>query len=162
MSKFKNIFSFCSYFLIISAGLLLDQLTKYWVITDLKPIRTYVIIQNVFSLTYRENTGAAFSILEGHTELLTIITLFVTIALLFLVISGKIKNVFAEYSLLFISIGGIGNCIDRIFSGYVVDMFEFTFINFAVFNVADIFVTCGSFLFICIFIFTKGDIIRWN
>ncbi len=162
MSRFKNIYTFTSYSLIFAAGLLLDQITKYWVVAELKPIRTFVLIKNVLSLTYRENTGAAFSILEGHTEFLTIITLFVTIALLFVVFSGKIKNIFAEYSLLFIAIGGIGNCIDRIFSGFVVDMFEFTFIDFAVFNVADIFVTCGSLLFICIFIFTKGDIFRWN
>lgn len=162
MSRFKNIYTFTSYSLIFAAGLLLDQITKYWVVAELKPIRTFVLIKNVLSLTYRENTGAAFSILEGHTEFLTIITLFVTIALLFVVFSGKIKNIFAVYSLLFIAIGGIGNCIDRIFSGFVVDMFEFTFIDFAVFNVADIFVTCGSLLFICIFIFTKGDIFRWN
>lgn len=162
MSKFKNIYTFTSYSLIFAAGLLLDQITKYWVVAEIKPIRTFVLIKNVLSLTYRENTGAAFSMLEGHTEFLTIITLFVTIALLFVVFSGKIKNIFAEYSLLFIAIGGIGNCIDRIFSGFVVDMFEFTFIDFAVFNVADIFVTCGSLLFICIFIFTKGDIFRWN
>lgn len=162
MSKFKNIYSCISYSFLIAAGLLLDQITKCWVVSDLKPIRTFVLIKNILSLTYRENTGAAFSILKGHTEFLTIITLLVTIVLLFVVISDKVKNVIAEYSLLFIAIGGLGNCIDRIFSGYVVDMFEFTFIDFAVFNIADIFVTCGSLLFICIFIFTKGNIFKWN
>ncbi len=162
MSKFKSFYSFFSYLLLISAGLLLDQISKLWSVAELKPIRTMVILKNVLSLTYRENTGAAFSILEGHTEFLTVITIIVTVLILFIVVSGKIKNSIAEYSLLFIAIGGIGNCIDRIFTGRVVDMFEFTFINFAVFNVADIFVTCGSVLFIAIFIVTKGDIFRWN
>ncbi|MBQ6052525.1 MAG: signal peptidase II [Clostridia bacterium] len=162
MSKFKNIYTFFSYFLVVSAGLLLDQLSKMWSVAALRPIRTMVILKDVLSLTYRENTGAAFSILEGHTEFLTGITIIVTLALLFIVIYGKIKNVVAEYALLFIAIGGIGNCIDRVFVGHVVDMFEFTFINFAVFNVADVFVTCGSILFITIFIVTKGDIFRWN
>ena len=162
MSKFKNVYTFFSYILLISAGLLLDQISKLWSVAALKPIRTMVILKNVLSLTYRENTGAAFSILEDHTEFLTAITVIVTLAILFIVVSGKIKNSVAEYSLLFIAIGGIGNCIDRVFTGHVVDMFEFTFINFAVFNVADIFVTCGSVLFITIFIVTKGDIFRWN
>ena len=162
MSKFKNVYTFFSYILLISAGLLLDQISKLWSVAALKPIRTMVILKNVLSLTYRENTGAAFSILENHTEFLTAITIIVTLAIVFIVVSGKIKNSVAEYSLLFIAIGGIGNCIDRVFTGHVVDMFEFTFINFAVFNVADIFVTCGSVLFIIIFIVTKGDIFRWN
>ena len=55
--------------------------------------------------------------------------------------------------------GGIGNLIDRFNYEFVVDMFDFTLINFAVFNVADIFVTCGSILFLIIFLFTKGEVI---
>ncbi len=162
MTKFKNIYSFFSYFLLAASGLLIDQLSKAWAVAELKPVHSVVLIKNIISLTYRENTGAAFSILEGHTEFLTIITIIVTVFVSYIIISGKVKNAIAEYSLLFVVIGGIGNCIDRIFVGHVVDMFEFTFINFAVFNVADIFVTCGSFVFILLFIITKGDIFRWN
>lgn len=162
MTKFKNIFTYISYFLLIASGLLIDQISKAWAVVALKPLRTVVLINNVLSLTYRENTGAAFSILEEHTEFLSVITIAVTVFVSYIIISGKVKNTIAEYSLLFIVIGGIGNCIDRLFVGHVVDMFEFTFINFAVFNVADIYVTCGSFLFIILFIFTKGDIFRWN
>lgn len=162
MTRYKNIYSFISYFLLAASGLLLDQITKAWVAAELKPIRSVVVIENVLSLTYRENTGAAFSILQDHTEFLTAITIMVTISLSYIVIAGKIKNTVAEYCLIFIAIGGIGNCIDRISLGYVVDMFEFTFIDFAVFNVADIYVTCGSALFILIFLFTKGDVFRWK
>lgn len=162
MTRYKNIYSFISYFLLAASGLLLDQITKAWVAAELKPIRSVVVIENVLSLTYRENTGAAFSILQDHTEFLTVITIMVTISLSYIVIAGKIKNTVAEYCLIFIAIGGIGNCIDRISLGYVVDMFEFTFIDFAVFNVADIYVTCGSALFILIFLFTKGDVFRWK
>ena len=162
MTKFKNFYTFISYFLLAAAGLLLDQVSKAWAVAELKPVRSVVVFENILSLTYRENTGAAFSILEEHTEFLTVITLFVTVALSYVVISGKIKNTVAEYALVFVAIGGIGNCIDRISLGYVVDMFEFTFINFAIFNVADIYVTCGSALFILIFLLTKGDIFRWK
>ena len=162
MTKFKNFYTFISYFLLAAAGLLLDQVSKAWAVAALKPVRSVVVFENILSLTYRENTGAAFSILEEHTEFLTVITLFVTVALSYVIISGKIKNTVAEYALVFVAIGGIGNCIDRISLGYVVDMFEFTFINFAIFNVADIYVTCGSALFILIFLLTKGDIFRWK
>ena len=162
MTKYKNFYTFISYFLLAAAGLLLDQVSKAWAVAELKPIRSVVIIKDVISLTYRENTGAAFSILEEHTEFLTVITILVTIALSYIVISGKVKNAIAEYALVFIAIGGVGNCIDRISLGYVVDMFEFTFINFAIFNVADIYVTCGSALFVLIFLFSKGDIFRWK
>ena len=155
MTKYKNFYTFISYFLLAAAGLLLDQVSKAWAVAELKPIRSVVIIKDVISLTYRENTGAAFSILEEHTEFLTVITILVTIALSYIVISGKVKNAIAEYALVFIAIGGVGNCIDRISLGYVVDMFEFTFINFAIFNVADIYVTCGSALFVLIFLFSK-------
>jgi signal peptidase II len=147
---------------LIIAGLFLDQFSKAYAVAELKPLRSVEVIKGIISLTYRENTGAAFSILEGHTEFLTIITLMVTVTLLFVVITGKVKSIPAEYALLFIAIGGLGNCMDRIFVGHVVDMFEFTFIHFAVFNVADIFVTCGSLFFIIIFIFTKGNLFRWN
>ncbi|MBO5037175.1 MAG: signal peptidase II [Clostridia bacterium] len=162
MTKYKNFYTFISYFLLAAAGLLLDQVSKAWAVAELKPIRSVVLIDNIISLTYRENTGAAFSILEEHTEFLTVITIFVTLLLSYIVISGKIKNAVAEYALVFIAIGGVGNCIDRISLGYVVDMFEFTFISFAIFNVADIYVTCGSALFILIFLFSKGDIFRWK
>ena len=162
MSKFKNFHTFFSYYILVSSGLLIDQVSKALSVASLKPIRSLVVIDNFLSLTYRENTGAAFSILEGRTGFLTVITIFVTILLFYIIFTGKIKSTVAEYSLLFIAIGGLGNCIDRIFVGHVVDMFEFTFINFAVFNVADIFVTCGSIFFILLFIFYKGNIFRWN
>ena len=162
MTKYKNIYTFISYFLLVAAGLLLDQVSKAWAVAALKPIRTFVVVENILSLTYRENTGAAFSILEDHTEFLTLITIMVTVVISYIVISGKVKNNVAEYALVFVAIGGIGNCIDRISLGYVVDMFEFTFINFAIFNVADIYVTCGSALFVIIFLFTKGDVFRWR
>lgn len=162
MTKYKNFYTFISYFLLAAAGLLLDQVSKAWAVAALKPVRSVVVIDNILSLTYRENTGAAFSILEEHTEFLTVVTILVTVVISYIVISGKITNSIAEYSLVFVAIGGVGNCIDRISLGYVVDMFEFTFINFAIFNVADIYVTCGSVLFVLIFLFTKGNVFRWK
>jgi signal peptidase II len=79
--------------------------------------------------------------------------------LLWLLLSERVMNKVAEYCVLFISMGGLGNLIDRFNYEFVVDMFDFTLINFAVFNVADIYVTCGSILFLIIFLFTKGEVI---
>jgi len=161
MIRRNNIFSFVSWSLLFAGTLLLDQFVKIWSYDVLRLQKSMVVIPNIISLTYRENTGAAFSILEGKTFFLTIITFLVALLIVFAILSGRIKNIVAEYALLFIAAGGIGNCIDRISRGFVVDMFEFTFINFAVFNVADIFVTCGSVMFILIFLATKGDVIKW-
>ena len=113
MTKYKNFYTFISYFLLAAAGLLLDQVSKAWAVAALKPVRSVVVIDNILSLTYRENTGAAFSILEEHTEFLTVVTILVTVVISYIVISGKITNSIAEYSLVFVAIGGVGNCIDH-------------------------------------------------
>ena len=157
----KNLLSFISYSLILSGGLLLDQFVKAWAYNELRPIRSIKFIPEILNLTYRENTGAAFSILSNMTNLLTVMTCIISVLIFYILMSGKITNMLAEFSLIFIVTGGIGNCIDRITRGFVVDMFEFAFVNFAIFNVADIFITCGSALFILVFIITKGESLKW-
>jgi signal peptidase II len=151
-----------SYFAIFIIGVILDQLSKFWAIKYLQPINSYPIIKNVFHLTYRENNGAAFSILQGMIPFFVIVNIVVTILIIYIIASKKVTNIFGCYALIFILTGGIGNVIDRICRGYVVDMFDFTLIDFAVFNVADTFVTCGSLLFVIMYLITKGDMIKWN
>ena len=140
----------------------LDQLVKYLSVVFLKPIDTFPIIQNVFHLTYCENTGAAFSMLSGARIFFIVITAVFIALLIWLIYSGRVQNVGAAYTMAIISAGGIGNLIDRVLNGYVVDMFDFRLINFAIFNVADIAVTCGAVAFLIIYIVKKGNVIKWK
>ena len=120
------------------------------------------LIDGVFHITYTENTGAAFSMLSGKTVLLSVVTVVVVALLLYLLFADKIRGKFACILVALIASGGTGNLIDRIFRGSVTDMFDFRLINFAIFNVADIFVTCGAILFIIIFFVSKGEVLQWN
>ncbi len=125
-----------------------DQLSKYLVLTGLKPIGTMTVIDGILQFRYVENTGAAFSMMSNNTTLLSIITSLIMIAILVALITGKIKDKLQCAALIIVVAGGIGNLIDRIERGFVVDFIEFTFVDYAVFNVADIFVTIGAVLLI--------------
>ena len=145
---------------LIAICIISDQLIKLWAAASLKlmPMSTIPIINNVFHLTYVENRGAAFSILQNKTIFLIIFT---SIALIFaadLLFRGKLKNKFVETTVALIIAGGIANLIDRIRLGYVIDYFDFRLINFPVFNLADCFVVVGTFglLFYELF-FNKED-----
>ena len=128
----------------------IDQLVKFLITTNLSLGSTVELIPGMIQLTYVRNTGAAFSMFSGMRWPLIAITVAVTLALILILATKKITHPFGVWSLVFIIGGAVGNLIDRIFLGYVVDMFEPTFINFAVFNVADIFVVCGGIAF-CIY-----------
>ncbi|MFT9496483.1 signal peptidase II, partial [Anaerosolibacter sp.] len=109
---------------------------------------SYPLINNIFHLTYAENTGAAFSMFSGKQPLLIILTLIIIVALLFYLIRNlKTDQVFLKFSLSLIIGGALGNLIDRIRLNYVVDMLDFTLINYPVFNMADVFVVSGAVIF---------------
>ena len=148
------------YLLICASILGLDQLVKGLAYQNLRPISTYDLIPGVFRLQYCENTGAAFSILAGQTWFFIILTVILCSFIIFLLIRGVVRSKIGRIALVCIASGGIGNLIDRIFRGFVVDMFDFYLIDFAVFNVADIFVCCGSIVFIFMFLYTKGEILE--
>ena len=158
MKKIHKIFF--AVVILLTVGL--DQLVKYLSVVFLKPIDTFPIIRNVFHLTYCENTGAAFSMLSGARIFFIVITAVFIVLLVWLMYSDRVQNVGAAYTKAIISAGGIGNLIDRILNGYVVDMFDFRLINFAIFNVADIAVTCGAVAFLIIYIVKKGNVIKWK
>lgn len=120
---------------------------KYWTITVVKPVITIPVIQNVFHFTYVENRGAAFSILQGRKLFFVLITAVVLLMILYAFQKGLIVRATGKWALLMVAGGAIGNLIDRILRGFVVDVFDFCLIHFPVFNVADIFVVCGGFLF---------------
>lgn len=122
----------------------LDQAVKYWAVMRLKPIGDFPVWNGIFHLTYAENTGAAFSILRGYTVFLTIVPIIAIIGIVYLLLSKRIERFLGRLSLVFILSGAIGNLIDRIFRGYVVDLFNFKLIRFAIFNVADTFISIGA------------------
>lgn len=134
-----------NYFIIIAVLVTVDQVSKSLAQAFLKPVGTVSIVKNVFHLTYGENTGAAFSILQGKQALLIIITSIVIIALVVYFIKNyKTQNHLLLLSLTLILSGALGNLSDRVRLNYVVDFLDFTLINYPIFNTADIFVVTGS------------------
>ncbi|MBO5879794.1 MAG: signal peptidase II [Clostridia bacterium] len=136
----------------------LDQLTKMLAVSLLKPIDTFPILKNVLHLTYVENRGAAFGMLSNSRWVFMIISTLAILVMLVFLFSGKVPLIY-EIPLIFMAAGGLGNMIDRIALGYVVDFIDFRLINFAVFNGADSFVCVGSVLLVIAMIF---DVDREN
>jgi len=126
--------------------IVLDQLTKWLTVTYLKPRYTVPIIKDAIHLTYVENTGASFGMLKDHRWVFMVVSTVMIIAIIvFLFMQKKIPPLMG-LSLGMILGGGIGNMIDRIALGYVVDFIDFRIINFAVFNGADSFICVGAAL----------------
>ena len=140
--------------LLAAAVVALDQLAKYLTVLHI-PLGGHVpVIPGIFHLTYTQNTGAAFSMMEGKLWLFYIITA-VFVALVVLCIAKKwVTSRGSLLSLAAITGGAVGNLIDRMTQGFVVDMIEVEFMRFAVFNVADCFITCGAVALV-IFVFLE-------
>lgn len=139
--------------LVICAVLvLIDQGIKYITVTGLKPVGSIEIVEGFFSLTYVENRGAAFGMLEGGRWLFIILT--VVVCILCCVYYVKLLNenrlFIVRCGIVSVVGGAIGNLIDRLFRNYVVDMFDFNIFgyNYPVFNFADICVCVGAFLLV--------------
>lgn len=148
------------YFLFTIGIVVIDQISKYYAQTLLQGSPSIPLIQDVFHLTYARNTGAAFSMLEGNQFLLKGVT---TVIMIFLIgylykVTKEKGQILFKISLAFILGGGIGNLIDRIRLDYVIDYFDFTLINFAIFNVADSFVVVGTILLGYLLIFNKVEL----
>lgn len=126
----------------------LDQFTKYLTISGIPLGEEVTAVPGLFHFTYIRNTGASFSMLEGSGWLFVAVLLLFTAALVVILRKKIITRPFELWCLAAIWAGGVGNAIDRIRLGYVVDMIEVEFMQFAVFNVADIFITCGCILLI--------------
>ena len=124
----------------------LDQLTKYIAVLKLMQVKTLPIISEVFHLTYVENSGAGFGIFQDFTWLLAVFSAVVAAILIGYVLWKKPKHPCLITALTFLCGGALGNLIDRVRLGYVVDFLDFTLIDFPVFNVADCFVTVGAVL----------------
>ncbi len=152
--KKKIIFSFLSVLMIYA-----DRVSKSWIVENLKGKDNIVWIKNVFELEYVENTGAAFSSFAGKQTFLLILTSLILIFAIFEFIRIPDKKRFDLLHLAFAMLiaGAIGNMIDRIRQGYVVDFLYFVPINFPRFNVADCFITLSAILLGVLLIFVYKD-----
>lgn len=122
----------------------LDQIIKYFVELNLKPVQSISVLNNVLEWDYVQNTGAAFGAFSEKTTLLSVITGIIIIIGIAALVAQKIKNKYLAVTAVMIIAGGLGNLVDRIWRGYVVDYIRVLFIDFPVFNFADILVTCGA------------------
>lgn len=138
---------------------LFDQLTKQLAVIRLRGQQPVTIIRDVFELYYLENHGAAFGILQGKRTVFILITVVVLIAIVYvyarLPFTRKYRAI--RIFLTLISAGAVGNFIDRVSQNYVVDFFYFVLIDFPIFNMADIYVTCATVLLIIVLLFRFKD-----
>ena len=135
-----------------------DQISK-WLVVEQIPLYSQVdVIPGLFHLTYVQNTGAAFSAFQGMQWLFAVIFALFTIGVIWEYVGKKMPFTTLErWCIAAIYAGGLGNMIDRLRLGYVVDMIEVEFIRFPVFNVADCFITCGCILLMLHLIFCNRE-----
>ncbi|MCL2377839.1 MAG: signal peptidase II [Defluviitaleaceae bacterium] len=141
----------------------LDQLVKLWAIANLQGQPERPLIQGFLHLTYLENTGAAFGLLAGFSGAQLVLSVFKLIFMglaiaYFALLPPETRFNFVRIPIVMIFAGGVGNLIDRVRFGFVVDMLAFRFIDFPIFNIADIYVTVGAFLFVFIVLFIVKDV----
>ncbi|MCL2125870.1 MAG: signal peptidase II [Oscillospiraceae bacterium] len=141
-------------FIFAALVIVLDQFIKRWVVLTVALREDITLIPGVIGLTHVENTGAAFSILSNQRWLLVGIALVASIFLIAILLRYN-DGFWGTLGLAAVLGGTIGNLIDRLFHGYVVDMFNFKFMDFAVFNIADIFITLGGITFLIYFIISS-------
>ena len=131
-----------------------DQITKYLVVANIDLHGQVPAIEGLFQLTYVQNDGAAFSMLKGQQWLFAVMFAVLTAAIVWEFWTKKMSFTTADrWCITCIWAGGLGNMIDRVRLGYVVDMVAVDFMNFAVFNVADCFITCGCFALLISLVF---------
>lgn len=138
------------YSIVLMLGLVsVDQIIKYFVDLYLKPVGSVTVINNVLQLSYYENDGAMMGMMNGKTLTMTVLAVICLVIIAFVIFSGKIKFGIDYCCIVLMMSGGLGNIIDRIFRGYVIDYIEVLFVDFYIFNFADCLVTCAAILMIC-------------
>lgn len=131
---------------IIVGAVALDQLTKWLTVVYLDYQQSFPLWQDVLHLTHHRNEGAAFGMLSDHRWVFMLFSTVAIVGIMIYLFRFPPKSRFVRIALAMIVGGGIGNMIDRIALGYVIDFIDFTLIDFAIFNVADSFVTVGAFM----------------
>ena len=126
-----------------------DQLIKYLIDIYLKPVGNISVLKNILQFSYYENDGAMMGMMSGKTVTMTVLAVICLLLIGFVLFSGKIKFGVDYCCIILMISGGLGNIIDRIFRGYVIDYIEVLFIDFYIFNFADCLVTCAAVIMIC-------------
>ena len=134
----------CKLWWLVLPGVLLDRITKRAATAALAPHGVKSAVKGILSWVYTENRGAAFSILSGRSILLVLLTVVLIAALLIYLLRHPENPVLERAGIWCIIAGGLGNLWDRLAYGCVIDFIRLDFVNFAIFNVADIFVCCGA------------------
>lgn len=146
--KKRRLPDYLMYTAVIIGGIILDQITKILAEVFLKSNGTFPIIRNALHLTYVENRGAAFGMLADSRWLFMVVSVAAILVFGAYLYLGHAESTLSAVALAMMTSGGIGNMIDRIFRGYVIDFIDFRLINFAVFNGADSLVCVGAGLLI--------------
>ncbi|MBQ9609964.1 MAG: signal peptidase II [Lachnospiraceae bacterium] len=137
----------------------IDQLTKFIIKSKFELYESREVIKNTFAITYIRNKGAAWGVMQGQRLFFLILTSIILIGsfyILFNIISNH-KYIMLTITLTILNAGAIGNMIDRAKYGYVVDFLDFKLIDFPIFNVADIYVTCSMIVLFILLIFVYKD-----
>ncbi|WP_029321392.1 signal peptidase II [Butyrivibrio sp. AE3004] len=132
-----------------------DQFTKFLAVTHLMDQDSIVLIPGVLELTFLKNRGAAFGILQDQKVFFVMIAIMILIVIAYVLFQLPMEKKYTilQIILVMIASGAAGNMIDRLKNDYVVDFISFVIINFPIFNVADIYVTVSTILFIILFLF---------
>lgn len=147
---------FMGIFVVIAT--VLDQLSKLWVVGNIPLHGEIPVLSRIFHLTYAQNTGAAWSMLSGMQWLFLLIFLAFTLGIIWEFSKKRWPfTTFDRWCIAVVYAGGLGNIIDRIRLGYVVDMIEVEFIDFPVFNLADCCITCGCIALIVHLVFFNRE-----
>ncbi|MBM6828897.1 signal peptidase II [Anaerotignum lactatifermentans] len=146
---------------VIVAALLIgvDQLTKYLALTSLKPVGSITFLEGFMDFTFVENRGVAFGMFSGQKWFILLLTGIIVAVMVyyFIRLPHTREYRWVRSAMVLVLAGALGNMIDRIFRGYVVDFFEFTFFDWPVFNVADIYVVVGVILLAILILFVIKD-----
>ena len=145
------------YTIIALVLLVADQVVKYLVRTGIDLGQSIPFIPHLLDLTFVRNTGAAFSMLAQHTWLLILISAVVVVVVAVLTARKVFQGWLGLTAAMLVMCGGIGNLIDRVVLGYVTDMFQTLFMNFPIFNVADICIVCGGIAFCVYFLLLSKE-----
>jgi len=144
MEKFRYILALAVFLMVA-----LDQIVKEWARVYLLPVGRVPVIDGLIGFRYATNTGAAFGMLAGGRWFFVALTLvvFAVILVYEFKLPYTVRNMWVRIPMAFILAGAIGNFIDRLLFGYVVDMFEFLFVRFPIFNVADVLLVSGTIFY---------------
>ena len=145
------------YILLFIAFLASDMWVKHWTVEVLKEVGRMEVLPGFLALTYAENKGAAFSMLSGARWFFVVVAVIFIAVLFYMYKKNYFTTWWSKLGAVMIAAGTVGNAIDRMRYGFVVDMFEVLFMKFAIFNVADIFITVGAVFFLLYMFVTEFD-----